>query len=591
MSFTIITVALNAADVLPATLESVLAQDFGHVETILVDGTSWDRTPAVLDAYRGEVDRIVTTFDAGVFHAMNEAVRLASNEYVLFMNAGDRFYAADTLSTVWARRHGNPDILYGDHLHVTDGRATLTRSGDFAALRETLRGGILSREWHSRIPAHQATFTRTALLKEVGYDTAYEICADHAFMFTAFERGARFQYIDEIVALYAGGGLSARRTMRCRLEFCALYRRFSHYPALVDGYFYGETPPPFPPTSPMTGAILSGVFPREGAGAAAGGADPAAGLAWCAGEGIGLAAPQGERVHALVLEGYNPRPDQDLELFHDGAPIGRHGLPHGPFAIEIAFSHTLAPGSVVECRPRHGHVLDEAGGRYVSFALGHFHFLAVERTPPPRLKPGRTAFNSRDKSGARFLSHGWGVLEPTHVWSVVPEAELAFEADAPAESLVLAVRSNPFLGEPQTITVELNGTVVATRTLEGHGEITAPVAEAWRTLGTNTLRLGVSKTARPPEDPRSLGLALEHVTVLAPAEGRPVDSRGEDAPTSPGETTGESAGKGSPQTAGETTGESAGGAVPSPGTPGTPGREDEAAGRDETPRTRPEDAA
>ncbi|RAH96540.1 hypothetical protein DLJ53_32030 [Acuticoccus sediminis] len=546
MSFTIITVAFNAADVLPATLESVLQQDFPDVETILVDGTSWDRTSEVVARYRGEVDKIATSFDAGVFYAMNEAARMASNEYVLFMNAGDRFYARETLSAIWARREGDPDILYGDHLYADAGRTTLTRAADYGALRETLRKGAITKTWLSRLPAHQATFTRASLLKARGYDTAFEICADHAFLLRAFDRGATTQYIDETVSIYAGGGLSIRRHVRCRMEFCALYRRHSENPDAIDTFFYpGEVfpdgPPPFPPTSPMNGAIVSGVFAREADAAATGAEAAGPRLAWCAGEGFRLATPAGARAHTLVLEGHNPLPGQEIEVVHEGRTIGRQGLPAGAFSVPIALSRPLEPGSVVDCLPRHGHVLaehdggapDGAGdGRYVSIALRRFRFEMVRRTGLPLLGPGETAFTTRSKASAKLLAHGWAGLEDTHVWSLAERAEIAFRAEEAAEALLLVVRSNPFLAEPQTMTVELNGTVLASRTLEGRGEVRVPVADAWRTGEVNELVLAVSAVAQPPEDPRTLGLALERMVVIAPA-GTPTPTSGPAPPSGP----------------------------------------------------------
>lgn len=558
MSFSIITVALNAADALPATLESVLQQDFGAVETIVVDGTSWDATSTVLADYRGEIDKFATTFDAGIFYAMNEAARLATNEYVLFMNAGDRFYAADTLSTIWDRRIGDPDIMYGDHLYADGPRTTLARAADYGLSRAALLKGEVSQAWLAAIPAHQATFTRTALLQEYGYDTAFEICADHAFLLKAYDRGARMQYIDEIVSLYAAGGMSIRRHERCRLEFCALYRAHSLRPDRVDHHFYGKGPPPFPMTSPLMGAAVSGIFADDplidGAG------EP---LSWCAGEGFRLMSPAGGRAHTLVLEGHTEIEDQALTLAADGVDIGKAAVPPGHFRVAIALASPLVPGSVVDCWPRTGVVVEpaapEAGpdggaapggvsagvsgsvpgavpgaardgaaggaraakaGRYISMALKRFHFELLAETDLPALPFGETHFKASHPGSAALLAHGWAAPEGTHVWSIVARPELAFRAAGPAERIILSVRSNPFLAEAQTLTVTLNGHALARTTLDPPGtgrKVEVDVGPAWSAEGANWLALAVSATAQPPGDPRNLGLALEKIEVVAAA--------------------------------------------------------------------------
>jgi glycosyltransferase involved in cell wall biosynthesis len=74
---TVITVTLNAALDLPLTLESVLGQTYPHLETLLVDGCSWDNTSTVLNRYRDRLSRIMTIEDGGIYQAMNTAVQVA----------------------------------------------------------------------------------------------------------------------------------------------------------------------------------------------------------------------------------------------------------------------------------------------------------------------------------------------------------------------------------------------------------------------------------------------------------------------------------------------------------------------------------
>ena len=203
-------------------------------------------------------------------------------------------------------------------------------------------------------------------------------------------------------------------------------------------------------------------------------------------------------------------------------------MPPGAFSLAIALSRPLAPGTVVECLPRHGHVLGQVpgeglgeglgqdDGRYVSLALRRFRFQTLGTSALPLLSRGETLFTTRNKASARFLAHGWAGLEDTHVWSLVERAELAFRAQEPAETLVLTVRGNPFLDGSQTLTVELNGTVAASATIDGRGEVRVPVAAAWRSDGANELALTVSALAQPPDDPRTLGLGLERLAVIGP---------------------------------------------------------------------------
>ena len=46
-----------------------------------------------------------------------------------------------------------------------------------------MKTGRISNAWQESIPCHQATFIRTALLKETPYDLKFQIAADHDFLY------------------------------------------------------------------------------------------------------------------------------------------------------------------------------------------------------------------------------------------------------------------------------------------------------------------------------------------------------------------------------------------------------------------------
>ena len=127
ITFSVVTITYNAADVLKPTLDSVLRQSFPTIEHIIVDGASTDNTLAIADAYKelsdsaenGHVVRIKSEPDKGLYDAMNKGLARANGDYVVFLNAGDRFPAADTIEKVaLAAEVGDgerrPAVVYGD---------------------------------------------------------------------------------------------------------------------------------------------------------------------------------------------------------------------------------------------------------------------------------------------------------------------------------------------------------------------------------------------------------------------------------------------------------------------------------------------
>lgn len=118
--FSIITVTYNAADVLERTIKSVIAQSYNNYEYILIDGQSKDNTMDIVNQYRNYFAQIVSEPDHGIYDAMNKATRLATGDFLCFLNAGDKLHDQDTLKLAVYSIHGNklPDIIYGETIIV-----------------------------------------------------------------------------------------------------------------------------------------------------------------------------------------------------------------------------------------------------------------------------------------------------------------------------------------------------------------------------------------------------------------------------------------------------------------------------------------
>lgn len=172
--FSVITVCYNAQATLEDTIQSVIAQTYHHVEYIIVDGASEDRTLSIINRYRDRITTVVSEPDKGLYDAMNKGLRLATGDYVCFLNAGDSFHEDDTLQQmVHTLRELTelPDVLYGE-------TALVDAEGHFVRMRRLQAPEHLT--WHSfrqgMLVCHQAFFAKRTLAEP--YDLRYRFSAD-----------------------------------------------------------------------------------------------------------------------------------------------------------------------------------------------------------------------------------------------------------------------------------------------------------------------------------------------------------------------------------------------------------------------------
>ncbi len=207
MKFSVIVAALNAGEKLNKTVDSVLRQTYADYEIVVKDGGSSDGSVEAL--LQDERIRLISEPDRGIYDAMNQAVKAARGEYILFLNCGDLLYDDRVLERVAGRiekeKGDSPLVLYGDTYGARNGvRIAAPREIDgFACYRN--------------IPCHQSCFYEARLCREKPYDPEYRIRADYDhFLWCFYRAGARMVYLGSTVSSYEGGGYSEDRENRAR---------------------------------------------------------------------------------------------------------------------------------------------------------------------------------------------------------------------------------------------------------------------------------------------------------------------------------------------------------------------------------------
>lgn len=196
---TIATVCLNAANVLERTILSILNQTYKNIEYVIIDGASTDGTLDIIEKYREKISYFISEPDRGVYDAMNKAIRVATGEWIIFMNAGDAFASPYVLDKVFISDYNGYDVIFGDTITLMNGKYYQRECRPFyehLPLHQSM--GFV----------HQSSFVRSCRAKQFPFDLRFKLASDYNMMINLYKHGSIFYYIHEPIAFYEGNGLS-----------------------------------------------------------------------------------------------------------------------------------------------------------------------------------------------------------------------------------------------------------------------------------------------------------------------------------------------------------------------------------------------
>lgn len=236
IKITVATVIWNPGLLLQRTLDSVMEQDYDNIEHVIVDGRSKDNTMILLHQYqernslravRREIN-MLSEPDNGLYDAMNKAINMATGDYIVFLNAGDKFHSTSVLSEVAKCAESQPAVIYGNTDIVDD-------DGTFLYRRRLQPPPQL--HWRSfrqgMLVCHQAFFVRTDIAKENLYNLKYRYSADFDWciriMKTAERLGLPMVNAGIVVADYLEEGMTTanhRKSLFERFRIMAVHYGF-----------------------------------------------------------------------------------------------------------------------------------------------------------------------------------------------------------------------------------------------------------------------------------------------------------------------------------------------------------------------------
>ena len=120
LKLSIIVPVYNAQSTLKRAVDSVLGQDYDNIELVLVDDGSQDDSAVICDEYAQSDKRVkvIHKKNEDVSAARNEGLKVATGDYVLFLDSDD-YYSANSFSKIVEKiKSTSSDIVVFDYVKL-----------------------------------------------------------------------------------------------------------------------------------------------------------------------------------------------------------------------------------------------------------------------------------------------------------------------------------------------------------------------------------------------------------------------------------------------------------------------------------------
>lgn len=231
MKVSIITVCKNSENSIERAIESVVGQNYGNVEYIIIDDKSTDSTLSIIDKYKSNIDISISESDTGIYNAMNKGIKYSTGDILYFLNSDDYLIDYEVIADISSAFVENSDsmIIYGNVFMADDRGKRLVKYKD-----------IDSNFFYKNTICHQAVFARKELFGEIGgFNEKYKIHADVDWLMRVyFNTENVFKYFDRTICFFSNQGfcsnpINAEKHKFDRQEISAKYFLEAKYKLMI----------------------------------------------------------------------------------------------------------------------------------------------------------------------------------------------------------------------------------------------------------------------------------------------------------------------------------------------------------------------
>ena len=228
----IITINYNNLSGLIETCNSIFSQTFNNYEFIVIDANSNDGSVEFLESIYKKINKLRIEKDNGIYDAMNKGKELASSDWIIFMNSGDKFHNSEVLETV-ARILPSMEasIIFGDVKIKYDNKNSKVKKFKNITFKRGMPFCV------------QSTFINKKFLTYDKFNERYKVYGDLDYFFQMYNRGVKFEYMEIIVSDFDYNGISSKFNFIYEIEKFKVLRKYNkghallYIPIILDKWF------------------------------------------------------------------------------------------------------------------------------------------------------------------------------------------------------------------------------------------------------------------------------------------------------------------------------------------------------------------
>jgi glycosyltransferase involved in cell wall biosynthesis len=191
MLVSIVTPSYNQARFIEDTVQSVISQDYPHIEYLIVDGGSTDNTVELIRKYESKLAWWISERDMGQTDAINKGFARATGGILAWINSDDTYEPGAVSAAVkYLQEHPDIGMVYGDCNYIDEDGKVIGRFNSMQTSYHLIRQG------YNHIP-QQTMFFRADLWRQVGpLDPSFHFAMDYD-LWTRISARTEIKYVPQ----------------------------------------------------------------------------------------------------------------------------------------------------------------------------------------------------------------------------------------------------------------------------------------------------------------------------------------------------------------------------------------------------------